>query len=118
MAGIFDSLYTAYSGLQTSQIAVNVTSNNISNVNNADYTRQRASIQTKSPFYTYPGDIGTGSEVATVVRIHDEFVYRRYTSASMQQEFTNFEESTLTEVSKYFPPSEKLSGVTFKIPIR
>ncbi len=103
MAGIFDSLYTAYSGLQTSQIAVNVTSNNISNVNNADYTRQRASIQTKSPFYTYPGDIGTGSEVATVVRIHDEFVYRRYTSASMQQEFTNFEESTLIEVSKYFP---------------
>lgn len=103
MAGIFDSLYTAYSGLQTSQIAVNVTSNNISNANNADYTRQRASIQTKSPFYTSPGDIGTGSEVASVVRIHDEFVYRRFTSASMQQEFTDFEESTLVEVSKYFP---------------
>ncbi len=103
MAGIFDSLYTAYSGLQTSQIAVNVTSNNISNAQNPDYTRQRATIQAKTPFWTTPGDIGTGSEVLNVTRIHDEFVYKRFTSASMQQEFTDFEETTLTEVSKYFP---------------
>ncbi len=103
MAGIFDSLYTAYSGLQTSQIAVNVTSNNISNSQNADYTRQRATIQAKLPFYTTPGDIGTGSEVVNVTRIHDEFVYRRLTGASTQSEFANFEESTLVEVSKYFP---------------
>jgi len=103
MAGIFDSLYTAYSGLQTSQIAVNVTSNNISNSQNPDYTRQRATIQAKSPFYTTPGDIGTGSEVVNVTRIHDEFVYKRLNSASTQSQFTDFEESTLTEVSKYFP---------------
>lgn len=111
MAGIFDSLYTAYSGLQTSQIAVNVTSNNISNSQNPDYTRQRATIQSKSPFYTSPGDIGTGAEVLNVTRIHDEFVYKRLTSASMQKEFTDFEESTLTEVSKYFPDIAK-TGVT------
>jgi flagellar hook-associated protein 1 FlgK len=103
MAGIFDSLYTAYSGLQTSQIAVGVTSNNISNAQNPDYTRQRATIQAKSPFWTTPGDIGTGSEVVNVTRIHDEYVYKRLNSASTQKEFTDFEESTLVEVSKYFP---------------
>ncbi len=103
MAGIFDSLYTAYSGLQTSQIAVGVTSNNISNAQNPDYTRQRATIQSKTPMHTQPGDIGTGSEVVNVTRIHDEFVYKRLNSASTQKQFTDFEESTLIEVSKYFP---------------
>jgi flagellar hook-associated protein 1 FlgK len=114
MAGIFNSLYTAYSGLQTSQIAVNVTSNNISNASNADYTRQRATIQAKSPMYTSPGDIGTGAEVLNVTRIHDEFVYKRFTSASMQKEFTDFEESTLTEVSKYFPDIAKTGVSKYK----
>lgn len=107
MAGIFDSLYTAYSGLQVSQIAVNVTSNNIANVSNEGYTRQRATIQAKSPFRTQPGDIGTGAEVYNVVRIHDEFVYKRLNAASTQQQFTDFEETTLTEVSKYYPDISK-----------
>ena len=63
MVGIFDSLYTAYSGLQVSQIGVQVTSNNIANVDNPDYTRQRATIQSKSSLNQKPGDIGTGAEV-------------------------------------------------------
>lgn len=101
--GIFDSLYTAYSGLQTSQLAVNVTSNNISNASNPDYTRQKVVIQSKTPMSSQPGDIGTGSEVLNVTRIHDEFVYRRLNTSSTQKEFADFEETTLTEVSKYFP---------------
>lgn len=106
MVGIFDSLYTAYSGLQVSQIGVQVTSNNIANVDNPDYTRQRATIQSKSSLNQKPGDIGTGAEVYNVTRIFDEFVYKRYTAASTQKEFTDFEETTLTEVSKYFPDVE------------
>lgn len=107
MAGIFDSLYTAYSGLQVSQIAVNVTSNNVSNASNENYTRQRVNIQSKSPFRTQPGDIGTGAEVYNVVRIHDEFVYKRLNAASTQKQFTDFEETTLVEVSKYYPDISK-----------
>jgi flagellar hook-associated protein 1 len=103
MAGIFDSLYTAYSGLQVSQVAVNVTSNNVSNASNENYTRQRVTIQAKSPMKTQPGDIGTGAEVFNVTRIHDEYVYKRLNAASTQSQFTDFEETTLTEVSKYFP---------------
>ena len=110
MAGIFDSLYTAYSGLQTSQYAVNVTSHNISNAENDGYTRQRAVLQAKLPMNTRPGDVGTGVEVLNTTRLHDEFVYKRYKDASTQQEFTNFEEKTLTEVSKYFPDIQN-SGV-------
>ena len=65
---------------------------------------------------TRPGDVGTGVEVLNTVRLHDEFVYKRYKDASTQQEFTTFEENTLTEVSKYFPDIQN-SGVaehTFK----
>lgn len=107
MAGIFDSLYTAYSGLQVSQIAVNVTSNNVSNASNDSYSRQRVNIQAKSPFKTQPGDIGTGVEAYNVTRIHDEFVYKRLNAASTQQQFTDFEETTLTEVSQYYPDISK-----------
>lgn len=101
--GIFSTLGTAYSGLQTSQTAIGVISHNVSNANNPDYTRQRATIQAKTPLHTQPGDVGTGAEVLNITRIHDEFVYKRLSSASSQKEFFDSQQRTLEEVAKYFP---------------
>ena len=39
--GIFDSLYTGVSGLNAAQIQIQVTGQNITNVNSDYYTRQR-----------------------------------------------------------------------------
>ncbi len=101
--GTFGVLNTAYSGLQVSQTAIGVVSNNVANANNDGYTRQRAVIQARTPINAQNGDLGTGAQVVTVERIHNEFLYTKYTAASQAKEFTDFERSTLEEVSKYFP---------------
>lgn len=101
--GTFGVLNTAYSGLQVSQTSIGVISQNVSNAENESYTRQRSVIQARTPMNTQAGDLGMGAEVYTVQRIHNEFLYRRFTSASQSKEFTDFERSTLEEVSKYFP---------------
>ena len=52
--GIFDSLYTGVSGLNAAQIQIQVTGQNITNVNSDYYTRQRV-VQSAA----YPGDFAT-----------------------------------------------------------
>ncbi|MEF3191792.1 MAG: flagellar hook-associated protein FlgK [Campylobacterales bacterium] len=100
---LFRSLHTGTSGLFTSQAAIDVTSNNIANANNENYTRQRAIISSNPPMMTTPGQIGTGSQVTHVVRVHDELIYGRYRDISSQLEFYSQQKSTLEEVSTYFP---------------
>jgi len=99
----FGALNTAYSGLQVSQTAIGVVSHNIANANDDNYTRQRVVIQAQTPINAPAGDIGTGAKVLTVQRIHNEFLYQRYTAASQSNSFTSFENSTLKEVAQYFP---------------
>jgi flagellar hook-associated protein 1 len=100
---VFSSLGTAYSGLQVSQTAIGVVSHNIANADNENYTRQRAVIQARTPAQMVNGDMGRGAEVATIQRIHDEYLYQRYNQAAHNKEFSDFERSTLEEVAQYFP---------------
>ncbi|BBG65706.1 flagellar hook-associated protein FlgK [Hydrogenimonas sp.] len=103
MASIFNSLNIGYSGLKTSQIAIDTTGHNIANAENPDYTRQRVVISPNDPLNTTPGDIGLGAKVTEIVRIHDEFVYKRLKSSSSDSEYASFRQDTLDEVSSYFP---------------
>jgi len=104
---VFNSLGTAYSGLQVSQTSMGVVSHNVANADNENYTRQRSVIQARTPFQMQNGDMGRGAEVATVQRIHDEYLYQRYNQATHNKEFSDFERQTLEEVSQYFPDVQK-----------
>ncbi len=103
MASIFNSLNIGYSGLKSSQIAIDTTSHNIANAENPDYTRQRVVISPNDPLNTVPGDIGLGAKVTEIVRVHDEFVYKRLKSSSSNSEYASFRQDTLEEISTYFP---------------
>ncbi|MCF6201138.1 MAG: flagellar hook-associated protein FlgK [Hydrogenimonas sp.] len=107
MASIFNALNTGYSGLKTSQVAIDTIGHNIANAENPDYTRQRVVIEPNTPLNTTPGDIGLGAKITEIVRIHDEFVYKRLKSSSSDSEYANFRQSTLDEVSTYFPEIDK-----------
>jgi flagellar hook-associated protein 1 FlgK len=97
------ALWTSYSGLQVSQLATDIVSNNIANADNPTYTRQKVDISSRFSLHTNPGDIGTGAKVDQVIRVHDEFVYSRYRDAATNLEFYNYMTQTLKEVSQYFP---------------
>jgi len=103
MGTIFNALNIGYSGLKTSQIAIDTTGHNIANAENPSYTRQRAVIAPNTPLNTQPGDLGLGSKITEIVRIHDEFVYKRLKEASGDNEYKQYRMDTMDEVSGYFP---------------
>ncbi|WP_353662508.1 flagellar hook-associated protein FlgK [Hydrogenimonas sp. SS33] len=107
MASIFNALHIGYSGLKTSQIAIDTTGHNIANAQNPDYTRQRTVIAPNTPLHTTPGDIGLGAKISEIVRIHDEFVYKRLKNASTDNEYQQFRKETMDEISSYFPEIDK-----------
>lgn len=103
MASIFMALGTGVSGLSAAQYQISTTGNNITNADSDYYTRQRV-VQAESPsLYRIPGGVGTGTQVDTIVRIHDEFVFSRLKSASSKFEETNYKQQILEQVSKNFP---------------
>ena len=80
-SGLFSIFHTARTGMTTQQQGLSVTNHNIANANTPGYSRQRAEIVTNKPFsnptmnsYIGPGQIGTGSQVATIRRVRDEFL--------------------------------------------
>jgi flagellar hook-associated protein 1 FlgK len=113
MGNIFNSLNTGYSGLNANQAAVDVTSHNISNASNENYTRQRVQLVTNTPLHTTPGDLGTGAKVQTVVRIKDEYLFQRYESASSNLEYFASKQDYLQEVSNYFPDVDDVGLNTY-----
>ncbi|BDY12012.1 flagellar hook-associated protein FlgK [Hydrogenimonas cancrithermarum] len=107
MASIFNALNIGYSGLKTSQIAIDTTGHNIANAQNPDYTRQRVVIEPNTPLNTTPGDIGLGAKITEIVRVHDEFVYKRLKNSSTSNEYNQLRQETMDEISSYFPEIDK-----------
>ena len=101
--GIFDTLHIGYSGLSTSQAAINTTSHNISNANTDGYSRQRVEQKVNPAIHNIPGDVGNGTHVETITRVHDEFVYTRLKNSSAKLEFNEFSKETLQEITQYMP---------------
>ena len=103
MASIFNTLNIGYSGLTAAQAGVNTSSHNITNAESEGYTRQRVVTAAATPIFSKPGNVGNGAEIMDITRIFDNFVYDRYTSLSADKEYADYMESTLEELSTYFP---------------
>lgn len=101
--GIFGTLHTGVSGLKASELQIATTGNNIANANSTFYTRQRV-IQTTNGFYNTGGvQVGTGTVVESIVRLHDEHSYFKLKSATNQLEYTKYMGQALTEIAQRFP---------------
>lgn len=102
--GVFDSLNIGYSGLSTSQEAINTTSHNIANANTPGYSKQRVNQIVNPPLDDrIPGSVGAGTRVDTITRTHDEYLYTRYKGSQSSLEFSNYQNQTLKEITDYFP---------------
>lgn len=60
--------------LNVNQTALQVTGNNIANVNTPGYSRQSLVIETTTPFMTGAGPIGTGVRAEQISRVYDRFL--------------------------------------------
>ncbi|MEZ4278076.1 MAG: flagellar hook-associated protein FlgK [Myxococcota bacterium] len=85
MAGLFDTLGTATSGLRTVQSGIATTGHNIANADTPGYTRQRSVVEASLPQMTGAGAIGTGVEQISVERILDRFVGERLVRETSRQ---------------------------------
>jgi flagellar hook-associated protein 1 FlgK len=74
MTHLFGVLSTGTSALLTQQRAINVTGNNIANVNTPGYSRQRVNLETNTPVYTAAGLMSFGVTSAGIERVYDRFL--------------------------------------------
>jgi flagellar hook-associated protein 1 FlgK len=74
MTNLFGVLNIGTSALLLQQRAINVTGNNIANVNTPGYSRQRLNIETASPVASAVGPVGFGVRSAGVERVYDRFL--------------------------------------------
>ena len=79
-SNIFSILNTAKLGLLSQQLAIEVTGQNIANVQTEGYSRQQVNFEATTPRSFSLGQLGTGVRVAGIERSHDEFLFSQILS--------------------------------------
>jgi flagellar hook-associated protein 1 len=74
MLGLFSTLNLGARSLQAQQTAVEVAGQNLANVNNPAYARQRVQIQTSPAIHTSVGPQGTGAQAVAIQQLRDQLV--------------------------------------------
>ena len=76
-ANIFSVLNTAKLGLQTNQVAIEVTGQNIANVQTEGYSRQEVTLEASRPRRVGLAFLGTGVRVTSITRDFDQFLFNQ-----------------------------------------
>ncbi|MFH1148688.1 MAG: flagellar hook-associated protein FlgK [Pseudomonadota bacterium] len=74
MSGIGGVLSIAKTALFAQQMAIEVTSHNVANVNTPGYTRQQLILQANNPTPVSVGQIGSGVQGQEIMQFYDEFM--------------------------------------------
>lgn len=116
MANGFGSLFIGVSGLQNSQNALNVTANNLANVDTKGYVRQQVLFADRN-YITFGSaavskiQSGLGVTIGDVVHTRDMFLDRSYRTAAGRQAFYEATYEASAEVETYF---QELEGQAFQ----
>lgn len=109
MSGLFASFNIAKRGLLAQQTALRVTNHNIANANTEGYSRQRATIETTRPFmmpslnsYAGPGQLGTGANVNSIIRVRNDFLDYQYRNEVSVQGKYESREKFLSQIEGVF----------------
>ncbi|MFH0781255.1 MAG: flagellar hook-associated protein FlgK [Pseudomonadota bacterium] len=125
MAGLLNALNSARTSLEVNQKSIEITGNNISNVNTVGYSRQKAD------FETYPamnfGDffIGQGVKISNVSRQHDVFIEQQLKQkavdfglqdaltrplSELESVFTITDDNISTDINNFFDSLQELTA--------
>ena len=117
MANGSGSMFIGVAGLQSSQNALNVTSNNLANLDTTGYVRQSVLFADRDyvTFNTTAAisnqQSGLGVTIGDVVHSRDVFLDRLYRTESSRQSFYASTSEALTEVQNYY---QELEGQAFQ----
>ena len=95
MLGLFSTLDLARRSMQTQMAAVQVTGQNIANVNTPGYTRQRADITEALAVETTNGRIGTGAQVVKIQQLVSELMNNQIRSQNSDLGFQQGRQTAL-----------------------
>lgn len=115
MSSTFGVLQTARSGLNASQIGLNITAQNTANADTTGYTRQaisQSAVSSDTGSYRYSSTtatVGQGVSVDSVYQIRNTFLDVRYRQANSTYNMYSSMESQLTSIEDQF---EEISGTT------
>src|SRR6185295_14323538 len=109
MFSLFSSLEMGRKSLEAQQTALQVTSNNIANVNTPGYHRQRAVLESTPSEITTIGPVGTGVTVREVESVRDQFLELRINQSHQSAGRQDTVSSYLDQVEAAFDPNE--SGI-------
>jgi flagellar hook-associated protein 1 FlgK len=105
MSGLFSTFNVATRGMSAQQKALDVTAHNIANANTEGYSRQRATMETTTPFgmpsmnnSVGVGQLGTGVQVSSIVRIRDTFLDYQVRTENGTKGWYEGREKFLTEI--------------------
>jgi len=82
MAGIYGVLQVGRQALAAQQTGINVTAQNIANVNTPGYSRQRPAMETSAPVATGEAQVGTGVTTREIERAYDRHLTDQIASES------------------------------------
>lgn len=95
MLGLFSTLSLGARSLQAQQTAVEIAGQNLANVNNRAYTRQRVQIQTSPAINTGIGPQGTGAQAVALQQLRDAMVEQQILSESSNAGFLTARQQAL-----------------------
>ena len=112
MASTFYGLEIARSAVNANQVALDVTGQNIANINTDDYTRQSAdlaAVNYGSGIYTiaqHANQAGQGVTVQQISQIRDSFLDTRVRNANSESNMWNTALSALSDIEEVLDESE------------
>ncbi len=117
MANGMGSLFVGSSGLKSAQNALNITANNLANVNTTGYVRQQV-LHTDNNYNTFDTSAsisyqqaGLGVEIGDVVHARDIFLDKSYRTEAGRQAFYAATADAVNEVTTFY---QELQGEAFQ----
>jgi flagellar hook-associated protein 1 FlgK len=98
MSTAFQSLDIARRALWASQLGMDITSHNISNVNTKGFSRQRIHTSAAAPFNLPEGQLGLGVRVDTIIRIRNVFLDQQYRDSNDKLGYASSKENIYRQV--------------------
>lgn len=98
MSGTLRSLDIARKALWASQLGMDVTSNNIANVNTLGYSRQRVNTSPAMSLDLQQGQLGLGVNVDSITRIKNNLLDQQYRDNQDRLGYANTKESIYTQI--------------------
>jgi len=101
MLGLFGTLNLGARSLSVEQQASEVTGNNLANVNNPNYSRQRLVIVNSAPLPVPQGQEGTGVDATGIEAIRDNYLNNQIVSQSSITGSLSSQQSALQDAETY-----------------